>query len=447
VYGVQTPAPIAAILRRLEEAGYAAYVVGGCVRDTLMGQEPHDWDIATAATPEQVKQVFADARILETGLQHGTLTLLLPGCCAEVTTFRADGTYLDGRRPQSVCYLTSIEQDLARRDFTMNALAYSENSGFVDPFGGRSDIAAKLVRSVGNPDERLHEDALRIMRALRFSSTLGFRIDEELSTSLHINAGLLARIAPERLCDELLKLLAGSHVLAVLLAYPDVLAVPIPEISPTVGHDQRTPYHRLDIWEHTAHAVAASRADAPVRLTLLMHDLGKPETFFIDDNGQGHFYGHDKRGAEIARDRLQALRMSSRYIDAVSQAVRYHQLGLRPENLQKWLSRLGEDMVRLLIEVKRGDLAAHTETVASKGLTHMDACERRLDELIAEQACFKLSDLAVNGTDLVGIGIAQGPEIGRILTYLLESVCEGELENTRPTLLAAAEDSILPPRE
>jgi tRNA nucleotidyltransferase (CCA-adding enzyme) len=447
VYGVQTPAPIAAILRRLEEAGYAAYVVGGCVRDTLMGQEPHDWDIATAATPEQVKQVFADVRILETGLRHGTLTLLLPGCCAEVTTFRADGAYLDGRRPQSVCYLTNIEQDLARRDFTMNALAYSESSGFVDPFGGRSDIAARLIRSVGNPDERLREDALRIMRALRFASTLGFRIDDGLSASLHTNAGLLARIAPERLCDELLKLLVGSHVLAVLLAYPDVLAVPIPEIAPTVGHDQRTPYHRFDIWEHTAHAVAASRADALVRLTLLMHDLGKPETFFIDDNGQGHFYGHDKRGAEIARDRLQALRMSSRNIDAVSQAVRYHQLGLKPENLQKWLARLGEDMVRLLIEVKRGDLAAHTEAVASKGFAHMDACERRLDELIAEQACFKLSDLAVNGTDLVGIGIAQGPEVGRILTYLLESVCEGELENTHSVLLAAAEDSILPPRE
>jgi tRNA nucleotidyltransferase (CCA-adding enzyme) len=338
-----------------------------------------------------------------------------------------------------VRFVTSIEDDLARRDFTMNAVAFNPRTGFVDPFGGRQDIDGRLIRAVGEPDKRLQEDALRIMRALRFSANLGFAIDEGLATALHENRSLLSHIAPERIGGELLRMLVGDYVLSVLLAYPDVLAVFIPEIAPTVGHDQKTPYHCYDIWEHSAHAVAAGKADARVRLALLLHDLGKPESFSIDEDGRGHFRGHDARGEKIARVRLKALRFSNALIEDVSVAVCYHQTALWPDDVLRWLSRLGEDRLRLLLEVKRGDIAAHADDVAQRGFAYMNLIEKRLDELIAQQACFSLRDLAVNGDDLKAMGIPEGKEIGAILAYLLDAVLDDELDNTRDELLAAAQ--------
>jgi tRNA nucleotidyltransferase (CCA-adding enzyme) len=435
---MELPPQVASTLERLEDAGFSAYVVGGCVRDALMGSEPHDWDIATSALPEQVKEVFADKRVLETGLRHGTVTLLLKGQPLEVTTFRSDGVYLDGRHPESVCFVTSIEQDLARRDFTMNALAFNPRAGLIDPFGGRRDIAERTIRSVGTPSERLQEDALRIMRALRFSARLGFSLEDKLATSLHENRTLLARIAPERIHTELLSLLVGTHVLEVLLAYPDVLAVPIPEIAATVSHAQKTPYHRYDVWEHTAHAVALGRAEPLVRLALLFHDLGKPGSFFLDEDGCAHFRGHDARGERIARARLTALRFSEAVVADVATVVRYHQTRLRPEDMLRWLSRLGEDRLRLLLAVKRGDTAAHADVIVERGLARLDACEARLDELIEQRACFSLHDLAVDGDDLKDIGFEQGREIGKCLAYLLDTVIEGSSDNARDELLAAA---------
>jgi tRNA nucleotidyltransferase (CCA-adding enzyme) len=438
---MQIPSQVAGALVRLDDEGFPAYVVGGCVRDALMGVAPHDWDIACAALPSQVMRIFADARIVETGLSHGTLTVVLPEGPLEITTFRSDGEYPDGRHPKEVRFVATIEEDLARRDFTMNAVAFSRRTGFIDPFDGRRDIEDRLIRSVGDPGTRLREDALRIMRALRFAATLGFRIEEKLAESLHENRLLLARIAPERVNDELLRMLVGSRVLAVLLAYPDVLSVFLPEIAAAVGHDQKTPYHRYDIWEHTAHAVAAAKPDPLIRLTLLMHDLGKPDSFFVDENGRGHFYGHDRRGEEIARARLKALRFSNEILERVAQAVRYHQTALTPDNMLRWLNRLGERQVRMLIEVKRGDLLAHADDVATLGLERMALCERRLDELIEEQACFQRRDLAIDGDDLKAIGFEEGREIGRVLALLLDAVIEGELENTRIALIAAAEDA------
>jgi tRNA nucleotidyltransferase (CCA-adding enzyme) len=439
---MQLPTYIAQALSCLENKGFSAYVVGGCVRDVLRGVSPHDWDLATSALPAQVASVFMeafeDARILETGLRHGTLTILLPEGSVEVTTFRSDGEYLDGRRPESVSFDVSIEEDLARRDFTMNALAFNPRVGLIDPFGGRCDIKACVIRAVGDPDERPHEDALRIMRALRFAATLGFSLDEHLADALHKNRDLLVRVAPERLGDELLRMLVGSHVLPVLLAYPDVLATVVPEIGPAIGHEQKTPYHRYDVWGHTAHAVAAAKPDPVVRLALLMHDLGKPDCFTLDENGRAHFYGHDERGELLARARLAALHLSSDTQKRVAQLVRYHQRPLRPENMLRWLNRLGEHQVRLLLEVKRGDIAAHADDIARKGLERMDACENRLNELIAEQACYRLGDLAVSGADLKSVGFDEGQELGRALAALLNAVMDGEMQNDRDQLLAAA---------
>jgi tRNA nucleotidyltransferase (CCA-adding enzyme) len=426
------------VLDRLEDGGFPAYVVGGCVRDTLIDAAPRDWDVASPALPAEVAGLFVDTQMVEIGKRHGTLGLVFPEGIVEVTTFRSDGEYLDGRRPATVRFVTSIADDLARRDFTMNALAFRRQDGLLDPFGGRRDIDARLIRCVGDPTERLREDALRIMRALRFAATLGFDIDEKLAASLHEMRGLLARIAPERVSDELLKMLVGPYVLPVLLAYPDVLAVPLPEIAPMVGHDQRNPYHRYDIWEHTAHAIAAAKPDPLVRFALLAHDMGKPDCFFTDEDGRGHFYGHARRGEELIRARMKTLRFGNEFSDRVARLVADHQRHLGPTNMLRWLNRLGEQQLRLLLEVKRGDIAAHADDVVAAGLEVMRLCEARLDRLLAEQACFSLRDLAVNGEDLKGIGFEEGPEIGRVLAGLLAAVIGEELRNDREELLDAA---------
>jgi tRNA nucleotidyltransferase (CCA-adding enzyme) len=282
------------------------------------------------------------------------------------------------------------------------------------------------------------------MRALRFSATRGFAVEGRLSAALHTNRALLLRVAPERLSDELLRMLVGRNVLKVLLDYPDVLAVFLPEIAPAVGHEQRTPYHKYDVWEHTAHAVAAATPNPLIRLALLMHDLGKPECFTQDEDGRSHFYGHDERGERLARVRLAALRLSNSTQECVCGLIRYHQRPLRPEDMLKWLNRLGERQLRLLIEVKRGDIAAHADDVAQRGLGRMDACEARLNELIAEGACYRLRDLAVNGDDLKAIGFEEGSELGYTLAALLDAVMEGQLPNDRDQLLTAARSRSLP---
>lgn len=441
---MQFPLNVIQALQRIQTAGYSAYLVGGSLRDLIMGQTAHDWDIACSALPKTIKEIFQGSRIIETGIQQGTLMVMYQGDPLEITTFRQDGDYLDFRHPVGVTFVGTIEEDLARRDFTMNALAYSPDTGLIDPFSGKADIQASVIRCVGDPDTRLREDALRIMRALRFSSTLGFTIDDELRASLHRNRELLAMISPERLSHELIKMLVGKAVLPVLLEYPDVLEVMIPEITPTRGFDQRSRYHQYDVWEHTAHAVAAGKPDPIIRLALLMHDLGKPEKFFLDDKGQGHFYGHDVLGKEIAERRLRELRFSNSVIEEVSTAIHYHQIRLKEENTRKWLSRLGEDKLRLVIEVCRGDMEAHSDEVKEEILGDLHASERKLDELLEERQCFKLSDLAINGNDLKGIGIQEGKEIGSVLDQLLEAVVSGELENTHEELLRAAEHCVNP---
>jgi tRNA nucleotidyltransferase (CCA-adding enzyme) len=439
------PAHIDQALRCLEDKGFAAYVVGGCVRDALMGKPPHDWDIATSALPAEVAGAFegatGGARVLPTGIRHGTLTILLPEGHVEVTSFRSDGDYLDARHPEDVRFVLSVEDDLSRRDFTMNALAFNPRVGLIDPFGGRDDIEARLIRAVGEADERLREDALRIMRALRFSATLGFAIEGRLAAALHRNRALLSRLAPERVAGELLRMLVGGDVLSVLLGYPDVLAAVVPEIEAAIGHEQRTPYHKYDVWEHTARAVAAAKPDPLVRLALLLHDLGKPASFTVDADGRGHFRGHDVRGELLARRRLRALRLDNDTQKRVAQLVGHHQKALRPQDMLRWLNRLGERQLRLLIEVKRGDIAAHADDVARLGGERMDACESRLDELLSERACFSLRDLAVNGDDLKTIGLEEGRALGEVLAALLDAVIDGDLENERDQLLAAARES------
>jgi len=438
---IVVPTDVLKALATLEAAGFDAYLVGGCVRDSLRGAAVKDWDITTVAKPDQVAAVFAGQKLFETGSAYGTVTLLTDTRPLEITTFRADGNYGDGRHPDSVEFSSSLEADLTRRDFTINAIAYSPVRGLVDLFDGRADLAGKTLRAVGDANERLQEDALRIMRAIRFAATLGMTIDPELGQALHTHRLLLTRISPERISAELMRMLAsdGELILPVLLEYGDVLAVPIPEIEPMLGLDQRSPWHIWDTWEHTVHALAASSPDDPiVRLALLLHDIGKPPTFTIDENGRGHFYAHAPVGAELARERLRELRFDNETVRMVYELVRSHFAPITPETIRRYLRRLGEEQLRRLFEVKRCDLYGHAEHAVVEGLPLLEANIAALDAAIENNACYTLAQMAVKGDDLIAAGISPGPKLGEILEALLDGIVEDQLPNDRDSLLATA---------
>ena len=283
------------VVERLERYGYEAYVVGGCVRDSLMGRCPKDWDVCTNALPEEVLRVFKRFHVIKTGLQHGTVTVMVDKQPVEVTTFRIDGNYTDNRHPDSVNFVSRVEEDLARRDFTINAMAYNPARGLVDAFGGQEDLQARIIRCVGEPDERFNEDGLRILRALRFAARYDFGIETETAFSMHRNRHLLENVSVERIFSELKGILVGEGVLGMMQAFPDIFSVIIPELAPAVGFDQRNPHHCYDVWTHTAHAVQAAPADEVLRLALLLHDIAKPATFTMGEDGKGHFYGHGEK--------------------------------------------------------------------------------------------------------------------------------------------------------
>lgn len=423
------------ILQKLQQCGYEAYIVGGCVRDILMGKQPHDWDITTSALPQQVQQCLSEFTIIPTGLQHGTLTVVLEGKPFEVTTYRTDGPYLDNRRPQYVTFTPSLRQDLARRDFTVNAMAYSPTTGLVDYFGGRQDIADKTLRSVGDPDERFAEDALRIMRALRFAAQLGFTAVPPLIQSIHKNKHLLHNIAVERITTELILLLCGNTARQVLLGYPDVLGIFMPEILPMVGFKQHNPHHIYDVWQHTALAVQSAPPNKALRLAMLLHDVGKPSHFSIGNDGIGHFYGHSHASEEVATTILHRLKVDNKTTGTVKQLIRWHDTVIEPQHLPRWLNRIGEERLRKLLQVKRADTLALAPAYHNR-LAQFDALEAELDNLIAAQQCFSLKDLALNGNDIISAGVPAGPQVGKALQFLLNQVLEGT-PNKRDILLEA----------
>ena len=310
-FDIKIPKDVASIIDQLDEHGYDAYVVGGCVRDSILGRTPNDWDICTSATPDQMIAIFEDYEVIPTGLQHGTITIVINHTPYEITTFRIDGKYLDNRRPDKVSFTTDIVQDLSRRDFTMNSMAYNPKVGLVDPYNGQQDIQSKVIRCVGNADDRFNEDALRIIRALRFASVYGFEISSDTAQSIHNNAGLLNNIAVERINVELCKLLCGKGVLDILLNYSDVIATIIPEIKPCIGFNQNNRYHQYTIYDHIAHAVSNyTGQDIIVKVALLLHDIGKPLCYTEDENG-GHFYGHGEPSRDIAEEVVRRLKFDN----------------------------------------------------------------------------------------------------------------------------------------
>lgn len=442
---INLPAPVAEIIRRLNKAGYSAYAVGGCVRDSVMGLQPHDWDVATQALPEQVMQIFADARVIETGLQHGTVTVRMDNLPVEVTTYRQETGYSDHRRPDAVRFIADIDGDLARRDFTVNAMAYHPDTGLYDPFGGLKDVSARLLRCVGDPRQRFDEDALRIMRALRFSAVLGYAIESNTAAAIRQLAGNLSYISRERLAAELVRLLCGDGqtVKSILLEYRDVLAVFLPGIRPMFDFEQHNPHHVYDVYTHTAHVVAETVPEKAVRLAALYHDAGKPHTFTVDKKGIGHFYGHPKVSVSIAARDLKDLKMDNATIERVKTLIKYHDTPIAPTEgaVKRWLNRLGEEALRQLISLKIADNRSsknpeHPDVIRQLG--EIDDILHWIDAILEQRACFQLKDLAVKGNDLTALGVPEGPHIGQLLQYLLEQVMDGQAANDRQALLALA---------
>ena len=433
---MELPKEVKNAIGRLESAGYEAFAVGGCVRDSLLGNEPGDYDLTTAAKPEETKRVFQGEKIIETGIKHGTVTVILGETSLEITTFRVDSEYRDNRRPERVEFTKSIEEDLARRDFTMNALAYSESRGIVDPFGGEADVKAGIIRAVGDPEKRFREDALRIMRALRFASALGFEIEPETEKALFENRALLLNVSAERLSEELLKLLCGQNVRWVLMKYTDVLGVILPELLPMRGLDQRNPHHIYDVLEHSAAAAEKVPPRPALRLGALLHDVGKPRCITLDENGVGHFYGHPEISAQMAEEILSRLRLDSAAKKEVVSLVKYHGAQIEPtaKSVRRALNKYSPELFFELLLLKRADAAA-CDPGRPLDEEYFSALESLAGEIIAEKQCFSLKDLAVKGDDLVAAGFAPGPKLGAALGLLLDKVINGELPNEREKLL------------
>lgn len=428
------------LLSRLTACGHQAYVVGGCVRDSLLGREPKDWDICTSAAPEEMVQAFGGLRVVDTGLKHGTLTVVIDHTPYEVTAFRVDGAYTDHRHPDSVTFVTDVRQDLARRDFTVNAMAYHPDTGLVDAFGGQEDLRRGIIRCVGDPTARFTEDALRILRALRFASVYDFTIDPDTASAIHVLHPTLSRVAPERIRAELDKLLCGAGVGRILRAYADVITGLLPEMRACVGFDQRTPFHRFDVWEHTVRAVEQVPPTAVLRLTMLLHDAGKPACFSLDEEGVGHAYGHPVVSRELAEQVLTRLRYDNATRDRVLTLVTWHDRKLDddPRLLTRRLNQLGEETLRQLLEVHRADNLAKGSAVPAEVKEWYQRTRSALQALLDSHPCFTLRDMAVRGGDLSAAGIPPGRALGACLQALLEQVMAGALPNDKDALLAWA---------
>ncbi len=421
----------------LEDAGYEWVMVGGCVRDFLLGKEPHDYDLATSARPDEMKEVFHEKKVFETGIAHGTLTVLSRERSVEITTYRIDGVYQDGRHPEGVTFSSSLKEDLARRDFTVNALAYHPKGGLFDFFGGKEDLENKVIRAVGDADTRFHEDALRILRALRFASVLGFQIEENTSRSILENYPLLEKVSRERIWEELKKLLVAQNAVDVLREYEDVFFFLMPGLAPMKDFPQKNPHHIFDVWEHTLSAVANTPPESYLRLASLFHDSGKPETFSEDEKGIGHFYGHAKVSADKVHDFLVEMKAEGEARRTVSSFVAEHDrlFGDSEKPLRRFAGKKGIPYVRKLLALKRADTLAQAPEFHSERLSYIANLEKVLDRLEEEHACLTLRDLEINGADLMALGIPAGEKIGKILNALLEKVVDGEIPNEREILL------------
>ena len=432
------------ILSRLRQMGHLAYAVGGCVRDILRGETPHDWDVCTSALPDETERVFFDLPQILTGKKHGTVAVVVDNKLVEITTFRADGAYLDNRHPEAVTFLPSLEGDLARRDFTINAMALDENEGPIDLFGGRADLNDRIIRTVGDPAARVREDGLRILRGLRFASRLDFFVEPATARAMMEERTLLHNISAERVFSELKGILIGLAAGRILRGFAPVIFTVLPELAPMAGFEQHSPYHDSDVWEHTLRAFEASPPDPVFRLALLFHDCGKPACFFRDENGRGHFYGHPQKSRELAEIALRRLKCDRETMERVLYLIEKHDTWL-PEtekNMRRLVMQAGESRLRDLLTVQRADALAHAPLGRDPALRNIDKWEQLLDAVLRDTPCLSLKSLAVSGDDLLALGMAPGSRMGQLLNHILELVADGDLPNDKPALLAYAKKHI-----
>ena len=500
---IRLPEKVNILIKHLESCGYEAFAVGGCIRDSIMGRMPNDWDLCTSASPDEMKECFSgftwhpetaehgspgstrECKVIETGLQHGTLTVLLDGEAFEITTYRIDGEYSDGRHPDEVAFTRSLEEDLARRDFTVNAMAYNETFGLVDPFGGQADLESKILRCVGEPSKRFTEDSLRILRCIRFASQLNYTIEKSTSEAMYECLPLIDRVAAERIRVEFEKLLCGPAAVSVLREHRDIIAHIIPEIRPMFDLDQKNAYHVYDVWEHTLHVMENIPAEPLLRLMAFFHDIGKPPTMTVvpndryvsdvprdsaaessdvtgtgilsnpdgtsgsDDPGAsypewGHFYGHEAAGAEITKSILRHLKFDNYSRDTICSVIDAHKIVFQPteRHARRLLNKLGEEQLRMLIQLELADVKSQNPVYTDERVENINAFEAALESVLAAEQCFSMKHLAVNGKDMMELGVPQGREIGRILNALLEQVVDGDLCNEKAALLQAAREII-----
>ncbi len=438
---INVPPKAQYIIDTITAAGYEAYVVGGCVRDSVLGREPQDWDITTSARPKQVKELFP--RTIDTGLQHGTVTVMLEREGFEVTTYRIDGKYEDNRHPKEVIYTPDLREDLRRRDFTVNAMAYNDAVGLVDIFGGMKDIREGIIRCVGDPGERFGEDALRMLRAIRFSAQLGYVIDEATERAVKELAPALKNISAERIQAELVKLLVSPHPDRLKKAYElGVTKVFFPEFDIAMETPQNHPHHKYNVGEHILHSLIGVEAEKKMRLAMLLHDIGKPATLSIDEKGVTHFHGHPAVSEKMAGEFLHRLRFDNDTVHTVCRLVLYHDYGngVEPDmqKVRRAVNRIGEDVFPALFEVKRADVLAQSEFLQKEKLELIDRWQQLYEEVTARKQCVSLKGLAVTGSDLIGAGWKPGKELGDILNRLLDLVLEEPECNTKEILLAEA---------
>ena len=436
---MEIPPEVLQVISKLNGAGYEAYLVGGCVRDGLLGRKPEDWDITTSALPENVAGLFE--KTVDTGLKHGTMTVLLQGLPVEVTTYRVDGIYTDSRRPESVRFTRSLEEDLARRDFTINAMAYHPSGDLIDCYSGIQGLKDRVIRTVGIPEERFREDALRMLRAVRFSSQLDFNIAPETLEAVRQNRRLVLHISPERIRGELTKLLLSDHPekLAVLESQ-GLLELILPELHPAFQTEQHHPYHIYDVGNHTLKSISEIPPDPILRWTMLLHDAGKSFTRTTDEKGIHHFYGHPEKSESLAREALKRLRFDNKSSERILRLIRNHdrEIVASPKPVRRAAATVGEDIFEDLLKVKEADMKAQNPAFLQKRLQRLLRIREIYSEIKARGQALSLKNLAVNGEDLLQLGFPADKRLGRVLKRLLEAVIENPGLNTREQLLKLA---------
>lgn len=434
---MELPGYVLDCLERLEDAGFRAWAVGGCVRDACLGRTPQDYDLCTDALPEQTQTVFADWSLVLSGVKHGTVGVVTSGGVVEITTLRAEGDYRDGRHPQWVRFVPELREDLLRRDFTINAMAWNPREGLFDPFGGREDLERGILRAVGDPERRFREDALRILRGVRFAARFGLTVEENTLAAMEALAPLMDSLSRERVFGELCALLPGITA-EELIRFAPVITGAIPELKDMVGFDQHSPHHAYDLYTHTAHVVGAVPGDLKLRWAALLHDVGKISTFTLDETGRGHFYSHAAMSAEAADEILRRLKAPTALRERVTILIRHHMTRLEEDKklLKRRVRALGWDTMEELLQLQEADMRSKG-TGEPQDFDQFRRIRVLLEEIRAENACLTLKDLAVNGQDMLALGL-KGPQIGKTLNALLDAVLEERLPNDREALLRYA---------